>query len=410
MSDERLHAYIDGELTQDERAALEQELARDPALRAKLVELRRVDARLRELYADEVLAAEPALARLRLPAEPRATRARPTWILVSLAAAAGLLAGLFLRGGAPAPSATPFAAVATLATGPFLVDDGASPPRTARAGEFLAAGARVTAPAGVRLALVLRDGSELRLDRGSSVSLAGERRVELSGGRAWSRVVPGTPFLLECGSAEVEVHGTELTVERQSERTEVQLHSGMARLRAGGGLRQLAAGEFAVWENGALSEALRIESEAVATGWMLELYAYSGTHQRDLAEHLDRLLSEMGHRKLVSFEERVLTTELAGVCRVPLARYLVSEGARGELEARRKAARVLESIADPSVSLPLTSALRDPDLEVRLSAARALKRVSQGELCPDPEHSAQACDSAEIQGCQLWAEQQGGVD
>jgi HEAT repeat protein len=117
----------------------------------------------------------------------------------------------------------------------------------------------------------------------------------------------------------------------------------------------------------------------------------------------------MGHRKVVSFEERVLQTELAGVCRVPIARYLVSEGARGELDSRRKAARVLEAIADPSVATPLSQALRDPDLEVRRSAARALRRVSGGQLCSDPERSAQACDASEIQGCEAWAEQRGGV-
>lgn|SRR5262245_7327259 len=412
MSDERLHAYLDDELTPLEREELEQELARAPALRARLEELRGLDSELRGLYTEHARRAEPVLARLRLPAEKRSRRL--PWPLVPLAAAAGLVAGLLLRPSpepAPpqSPSPAPFAAVATLATGPFLVDDGIGEPREARAGEFLAAGTRVSAPPGVRLALVLHDGSELRLDRESSLRLAGERRVELAAGRAWSHVLPGTPFRFECGTAAVEVRGTELTLERHGDRTSVQLHSGSAELQAGGAARALAAGQSAVWENGELSEARRIESEALATGWMLELYAYSGTHQKDLAEHLDRLLVEMGHRKVVSFEEQVLETELAGVCRVPIARYLVSEGARSEPESRRKAARVLEKIADASVATPLSQALRDPDVEVRRSAARALKRVSEGELCRDPDRTAEACDSAEIQGCDRWAKEQGGV-
>jgi ferric-dicitrate binding protein FerR (iron transport regulator) len=409
MSDERLHAYLDQELSEGERAALERELAADTGLRARLEQLRALDGELRAHYGEEGQRAEPALARLRLPSEVPPRAARLPWLLVPLAAAAGLLAGLFLRRDAPAESPEPFAAVATLATGPFLVDDGSGAPREARAGEFLAAGTRVSAPSGVRLALVLHDGTELRVDRGSSLLLAGERRIELTGGRAWSRVVPGTPFRFECGSASVAVLGTELSVERDGERTEVQLFRGAAELEAGGATRALSAGESAVWEDGRLSVARRIESEALATGWMLELYAYSGTHQKDLAEHLDRLLIEMGHRKLVSFEERVLETELAGVCRVPLARYLVSEGARDEPESRRKAARVLERIADSSVALSLSEALRDPDPEVRLSAARALNRVSQGELCSNPQQSAQACDAVEIQGCEKWAEDRGGV-
>jgi ferric-dicitrate binding protein FerR (iron transport regulator) len=409
MSDQRLHAYLDGELPGPERAALERDLDGAPALRARLEELRGLHAELRELYTAESREAGPALARLRLPAPPRS--ARLPWLLVPLAAAAGLVAGLLLRGTAPAPVPVrpSFAAVATLATGPFLIDDGTGAPRAARAGEFLTPGARVTAPSGVRVALVLSDGSEVRLDRESALQLAGERRIELFSGRAWSRVVPGAPFRFECGAASVEVLGTELTVERRGDRTQVQLHAGAAQLLAGGAARALASGQFAVWENGQLSEARRIESEALATGWMLELYAYSGTHRKDLAEHLDQLLVEMGHRKVVSFEERVLTTELAGVCRVPIARYLVSDGARGEPESRRKAARVLERIADTSVAVPLSQALRDPDLEVRRSAARALNRVSGGALCPDPQRWAEACDTESIQACESWAVQRAGV-
>src|SRR6185503_10457410 len=94
---ERLHAYLDGELSREERAALEAELARDPELRARLAELRELDGELRELYAAETKSAEPSLVNLRprLP-EPRHTL---PWLLVPLAAAAGFVAGLWLRGG-----------------------------------------------------------------------------------------------------------------------------------------------------------------------------------------------------------------------------------------------------------------------------------------------------------------------
>src|SRR5262245_56642824 len=275
MSDERLHAYLDRELPESERAALERELAANAGLRARLDALRTLDDELRDVYGEEGRRAEPALARLRLPAEASSARARLPWLLVRLAAPAGLVAGLFLRREAPASPPESFAAVATLATGPFLVDDGTGAPREARAGEFLAAGTRVSAPHGVRLALMLHDGSEVRVDRESSLRLAGERRIELTAGRAWSRVVPGTPFRFECGSASVQVLGTELSVERSGERTEVQLFRGAAELAAGGQTRSLAAGQSAVWEDGQLSVARRIESEALATGWMLELYAYS---------------------------------------------------------------------------------------------------------------------------------------
>lgn len=414
MSDERLHAFLDGELLPEEAEAFARDLAADPALRARLAELRELDGTLRTHYAEERRAAGPLLARLALPSEPLPRRARLPWLFVPLAAAAGLVAGLLLAGraGVPEPAgsaARPFVAVATLATGPFTVEDSAGAARAARAGEFLPPGTRVRAPEGVRLALVLEDGSELCLDRGSSVVLAGARALELEAGRAWSRVVPGAPFRIECGPTRVEVLGTELAVARQGERTEVQLFHGSARVEAGGAARALAAGDAARFDGSALSEPYRIQSEALATGWLLELYAYSGAHHRELAEHLDRLLIEMGRRKLVSFEERVLEQELAGVCRVPIARYLVSEGARAEPEARRKAARVLEAIADASVAAPLAAALADPDPEVRRSAARVLNRLSQGALGLDPERAVEGLGPEKLRECETWAEERGGV-
>ncbi|HEX6885927.1 MAG TPA: FecR domain-containing protein [Planctomycetota bacterium] len=412
MSDERLHAFLDGELAHEEAEAVARALAEDGALRARLAELRALDGSLRELYAAERGAAAPALARLGLPPAAGPRRRTLSWWLLPLAAAAGLAAGFLLAGrrAAPAvPPARPFVAVATLATGPFWVEDATGAAREARAGEFLPPGARVRAPEGVRLALVLEDGSELRLDRGSAVELVAARELVLETGRAWSRVEPGAPFRIRCGPTQVEVLGTELSVAREGERTEVQLFHGSARVEAGGAARALAAGQSARWDGAALSEPYRIQSEALATGWMLELYAYSGTHHKDLAEHLDRLLIEMGRRKLVSFEERVLESELAGVCRVPIARYLVSEGAQAEPEARRKAARVLETIADASVAVPLVKALTDPDPEVRRSAARVLQRLSGGTLRLDPERSAAGLEPAKVLECETWAAERAGV-
>lgn len=412
--EERLGAYVDGELDARARAELESELLTDPELVARLERLKELDSGLRELYADEREAAGEVSAD-RFAARGRSRPwARLPWLLLPFAAAAGLLLGLSLgRSGSRAPKGTlsaegapadpAYAAVATLATGPFLVEDGALPAREGRAGEFLPPGTRVSAPAGVRLALMLADGSELRIDRGSSLTLTGSRRLELAGGRVWSRVVPGAPFRITCGAAEVEVHGTELEVARAGEDASLQLFQGSAELRAGGAARLLAAGEQARWRDGALSEVERIESEAIATGWMLELHAYSGANHKDLADHLDRLLAELGRRKLVTFEEGELQQELSSLCRVPIARYLVSASAASEPEARRKAARVLERIADESVAWPLAEALRDPDPEVRYSSAKALRRLSDGAHCSQPDLALEAATGPWIEEVREWA-------
>jgi hypothetical protein len=138
---------------------------------------------------------------------------------------------------------------------------------------------------------------------------------------------------------------------------------------------------------------------------MIELYAYAGRHERDLADHMDRMLAEMGRRKMAHVEEEEIVRDLAPVCRVPVARFLVSEAAQaeGETAARRKAARVLESIADASVASELAAALRDPDPQVRVSAAKAIQWVSKGAACTSPEAFRGSCDLGEAAAADAWA-------
>lgn len=409
--DPELDALLDGECGPEERAALEARLAADPDLRERYEALRATDGALREAYAFAPEMAEAAAARFRLPGPapaPALPRRLLPWLLLPAAAAAGILLGLSLRppppllGPGPAPpppTEPPLAGFLSLATGEVSVE-GRGPLST---GKPLREGDRLLVPEGVRAALVLSDGTEVRLDRGARVRIPGGRCLEVEMGRVWSRVARGEPFRLEAGATRVTVLGTELSVRRGAEGTGVQLFSGSARVEAGGAVRDLRPGQEAEFSDGILSEARRIDSEAIATGWMLELWARSGARDRDLAEHLDRMLAEMGHRKLAVYEALTIVRELAPVCRVPIAKFLASESARTEPEQRRKAARVLREIADATVAPELAAALRDPDPEVRVEAARTLRRLSEGRVCAEPERFAGGIDEGAAAAAADWA-------
>lgn len=113
---ERLAAYLSGELPEDERAAIEVELAHDPTLRARLERLRRADRALAALpevtppegFSDRLhtAVAEELAATDRTAAQrSRARRGRPWRALGAAAAAAavvavvGVGAGMLLDGG-----------------------------------------------------------------------------------------------------------------------------------------------------------------------------------------------------------------------------------------------------------------------------------------------------------------------
>jgi anti-sigma factor RsiW len=81
--DTRLDRLLDGSLTAAELAAIERDLARDPALRVELDELRDVDASLRRLFAPDAGA---------LASPPAHTFNRRPFLLAAVAAAIAILA------------------------------------------------------------------------------------------------------------------------------------------------------------------------------------------------------------------------------------------------------------------------------------------------------------------------------
>jgi len=95
---ELLHAYFDGELSDDEAVRFERALAADPALAARLQELRFLDDALDVLPGHDAAAEfrEQVLARTR-----RARRGRIVGLLAPLAAAAAVLLAVLLTQAPP---------------------------------------------------------------------------------------------------------------------------------------------------------------------------------------------------------------------------------------------------------------------------------------------------------------------
>lgn len=101
MSDERLHEYLDGQLSPEEAARLERELDTDAALREQLAGLRDLDAALDALPGH---AAPTDFTARVVHAVRRRRRGALVRILLPLAAAAGIAAiALRLLSGDPAP-------------------------------------------------------------------------------------------------------------------------------------------------------------------------------------------------------------------------------------------------------------------------------------------------------------------
>jgi anti-sigma factor RsiW len=93
MSDERLHAYFDGQLPPEERARFERDLAADPRLSEALRELRELDAALGSVPGH---AAPPDFTARVVRSVRRGRAGAVLRLFVPLAAAAAVAAAVFL--------------------------------------------------------------------------------------------------------------------------------------------------------------------------------------------------------------------------------------------------------------------------------------------------------------------------
>ena len=97
LNDDDLHAYADNQLTVERARQIAAILEREPALAARVAEIRRTNAQLRDAF-DPVLAeALPhrLIVAAQRPAMPRRGRASRAW--PALAAAASLLVGIAMK-------------------------------------------------------------------------------------------------------------------------------------------------------------------------------------------------------------------------------------------------------------------------------------------------------------------------
>jgi anti-sigma factor RsiW len=97
ITDADVNAYVDGQLAPSRTPAIEEALARDPALSARVADLRRQNAALHDAF--DPWLAEPLPDQLIVAAAgpvPATRRATPKWLGTTAAAAASLIVGIGL--------------------------------------------------------------------------------------------------------------------------------------------------------------------------------------------------------------------------------------------------------------------------------------------------------------------------
>src|SRR6478752_8214328 len=95
VTDADVNAYVDGQLAPARTPVVEDAIGRDPALAARVAELRRQNAALRDAFDPWIAEAPPARLVAATASDPSRRRS-PPWLRAAFAAAASLVIGIGL--------------------------------------------------------------------------------------------------------------------------------------------------------------------------------------------------------------------------------------------------------------------------------------------------------------------------
>jgi ferric-dicitrate binding protein FerR (iron transport regulator) len=368
--EELLSALLDEEL--DDRAPVEAHL-RDCARCAETWRLmKQDDAALDRLMAparDRADGLEDrVLAMVRR--ERRSFRILPTFA----AAAAGFLAAVVLfrpweKPAAPPPPPRP---IATVTTGTVEVyHDGQW--KEASMGADVLPGMAVRTGEKSRGEIVCNDGSVIRMDENTQMSLKSQKEVTLEKGNLWA----SGEVQVDAGDSKIVApEGCMIDVKKKKDTTDWTCESGGARVtdKTGKDL-ELKEKQTVKVKEGKAEEPRPVHDLDMANKWVLELLAEKGGDDPELARRLQFLLARIGEAKVDYFIEDEVKA-LGTSCVKPLKAYVEeSAGAEAARGKRRTAAEWLSQIATTDHIPDLVALLGDADPEVRTWMAERLAQL-----------------------------------
>jgi hypothetical protein len=420
QADNLIGARVDGEISDDDRVHLERHLEACARCRATADAMQGLDVALDRAFVGRRHAAagvaERVMAEFRATGGDGARVIRPAstgwvrWGRPLMAAAAGFVVAVILLRGpwreaatrlnssqasgggrlavgpATAPQHTPVVGQLALSTGAVFVCPADSTQwRPLASGGDVQAGVRVRTGPKVRCEFRMADGSEVRLNSGTEVTMRSPRRVDVAGGQVFSSVRrrdESDAFIVmaEPAGATLTAVGTAFDVACApgSKAATLTVVEGSVKLAARDGQDVIKGGEAIRVDDGRLEDKRQVESLMRATQWVDEILVMKGRDNAELAKRIDDIFAQLGHDKMWYMNAQEVR-RLGDHCVVPLTRYIQSDRSQkteGDRMKRKEAARIVSDVATTASIPELINLLADNDGDVRYAASRALQRLT----------------------------------
>jgi ferric-dicitrate binding protein FerR (iron transport regulator) len=419
-----INAWVDREIEDGVRVALEAHIATCPECQATADALRLADAELMKAFrADRDVARQVAERVTRsLKSDPitkprSVPELRPVdWRSLALALVAGFLLALVIfpphspepNSGYTKPIAQPesprpnqhvsdthpkgFARIATLvaATGDVQFDSGNGDWRVAPMTTLhCPSDSSFRTSKGALCELVTSDGAIIQMNSETEVKLRSPREVELQKGQVFCRAPEeGSIEVFSCEaptsltasendawSAAGSGNGFLTALSPDGEAQVISSQRCSVAVTTKAGRHQLRPGESASIVNGKVNPTGRTHDSLLSASWIHPLLIRKGHDNPDLNRRVDELFARIGREKMSMLYEREIRS-LGEYCVVPLIRYVQSPISQKEPGRRASAMRIVADLAPSILIGELLPLLRDDSSEVRFQAARSLLRLT----------------------------------
>lgn len=272
----------------------------------------------------------------------------------------------------------------SLATGAVFVCPSASDDWHAlETGGVVQAGMKVRTGPKVLCEFNMKDGSQVRMNADTQVTLTSARNVEVTGGQVYSNIrgqANDAPFVVKTASAQATLTGqdTAFDVACSPAKTTCTVVEGSVKMAAAGKENVVKGGETVSLAGGKFSDKKPVENLMHATQWVDEILVLKGRDNPELGKRIDDIFAQLGRDKMW-FMHAEEVKRLGDHCIVPLCRYIESDrskATRDDEMKRREAARIIGDVATTWAIPELINLLDDEDGEVRYPAAVALQRLT----------------------------------
>lgn len=411
---DQLSTWLDGELPADAAIAIEDHLASCSACATKADELRSLNSQLSNLFAADRLRSQRVTdcvsnqLLLQSPSASTTTKSRANsplslgwrvrWVasLVAATAAGFLVAMIVLPQTPELPQATeivqrtsneppstrsPFATV-EVATGPVEVAPITTSVFTRPQIPVVEVGMKMrTGPK--KCELRTADGTTIRLDRDTVISVPRDNELVLEQGRLWCRRSAEGPMTVKSDGTAAKVDNAVVGLSRCDDGTELIALEGDVEVVGGKWSSVVCAGKKVRYNTDSVLAESGIDNPVLATRWLNELLLLNDDNDAELQARVEQLWAAVGFAKLQNLYEDELRSLGVG-CVSPLTSFLKSDDADHQQSQRRiLATKILADVAGFRSIPVFVELLEDENGDVRLHAARGLQRLTGRDLGVD---------------------------